>query len=293
MHNKWRCRRPPCARCAEGRSDPVFQRRTLTRSRSRGVLGPPPSQRTTPKKGARAAASLPSPHPATISWRCRRDAGAAARLTRVMVIVQPFQLCRAQHVHVDQAAVDRRQRQRLECIHRLLGAGDVGADDEFEVLDPDAVGIGLVVAGLVGKDHAALQRRGAELEIRRAFMHREIAADAVACRARNRGRPAPDIAARVSCAPVVPSRKIARAIAMCPRGTRVKRSRISSDGVPIAIVRVTSVVPSSYCAAGIDQQEVAGRNPPVAPAGDAVVHDGAVRLGAGDGRDETSFSAQV
>ena len=37
--------------------------------------------------------------------------------------------------------------------------------------------------------------------------------------------------------------------------------------------------------AGIDQQQIAGRNAPVALAGDAVVHDGAVRAGAGDGRE--------
>ena len=51
------------------------------------------------------------------------------------------------------------------------------------------------------------------------------------------------------------------------------------------MVRVTSVVPSSILRAGIDQQQVARGDPPVALAGDAVVHDGAVRSGAGDGRE--------
>ena len=37
--------------------------------------------------------------------------------------------------------------------------------------------------------------------------------------------------------------------------------------------------------AGIDQQEIAGRDPPVGLAGDAVMHDGAVWSGAGDGRE--------
>ena len=36
--------------------------------------------------------------------------------------------------------------------------------------------------------------------------------------------------------------------AMWPFKTRVKRSRISSLGRPMAMVRVTSVVPSRYCA---------------------------------------------
>ena len=39
----------------------------------------------------------------------------------------------------------------------------------------------LVIARLVRQDHAALQRRGAEFrDARRAFVHREVAADAVA-----------------------------------------------------------------------------------------------------------------
>ena len=45
-----------------------------------------------------------------------------------------------------------------------------------------------------------------------------------------------------------------------------------------------SVVPSSYCAAGVDQEKLAGRNFPVGGAGDAVVNDGAVRSGARDRR---------
>ena len=54
-------------------------------------------------------------------------------------------------------------------------------DHQHQVLDADAVGAGLVVAGLVRQDHAALERRGAELgDARRAFVHRQIAADAVA-----------------------------------------------------------------------------------------------------------------
>src|SRR5712691_4004927 len=64
---------------------------------------------------------------------------------------------------------------------RSIGARDVGGDHQFQILDPDSETIGLVIAGLVGEDHAASERRGAELgNPRRAFMHREIAADAVA-----------------------------------------------------------------------------------------------------------------
>jgi len=49
-----------------------------------------------------------------------------------------------------------------------------------------------------------------------------------------------------SWAPLVPSTNTAVAMAICPFSTRVKRSRISAPGVPVAMVRVTSVVPSSY-----------------------------------------------
>jgi hypothetical protein len=43
-----------------------------------------------------------------------------------------------------------------------------------------------------------------------------------------------------------PSGKTARAMAIWPLSTRVKRSRISAVGSPTATVRVMSVVPSSY-----------------------------------------------
>ena len=49
-----------------------------------------------------------------------------------------------------------------------------------------------------------------------------------------------------SCAPVVPSGNTAVAIAIWPLSTRVKRARISALGSPSAMVRVMSVVPSSY-----------------------------------------------
>src|SRR6185369_2245983 len=50
-----------------------------------------------------------------------------------------------------------------------------------QVLDPDAVFAGLVVAGLVGDDHARLERHAVRRlgDAVRAFMHREIAADAM------------------------------------------------------------------------------------------------------------------
>ena len=59
--------------------------------------------------------------------------------------------------------------------------GDLALLDEDQVLDADAERAGLVVAGLVGQDHARLQRRRADLgDALRTFVHRQVAADAVA-----------------------------------------------------------------------------------------------------------------
>ena len=79
------------------------------------------------------------------------------------------------------------QRQRLEAEHVEGSAGDLARLDKDEILDPDAVFARLVIAGLVGEHHRRAQRlhrraagvigRGNAL---RAFVHREIGADAVA-----------------------------------------------------------------------------------------------------------------
>jgi len=85
---------------------------------------------------------------------------------------------------LEAARVDGAQRQRLEAEHlaelALLGSTD--GDVQHEVLDADAVGAGLIVAGLIRDDHPRQER----LRVRRlrdslrAFMHRKIAADPVA-----------------------------------------------------------------------------------------------------------------
>ena len=173
-------------------------------------------------------------------------------------------------------------------IHRLFGAGDLGADHQFEILDPDAVSVGLVVAGLVGKDHAALERRGAELgNPRRSFMDRKIAADAVAGAVLEiepglpQELPRQRVELRAGGA-VRKHRARDRDVAAQHAGKAVahfRRRLADRDGAgdvggAVFVLR-----------AGIDQQEIAGRDPPVALAGDAVVHDRAVRTGAGDGRE--------
>ena len=85
----------------------------------------------------------------------------------------------------------------------------------------------------------------------RALVDRQIAADPVARAVVvvQAGVPERGAGEGVELAsPVVPFGKRAMASAMWPRRTRVNRSRCSAVGGPMATVRVTSVVPSRYCA---------------------------------------------
>ena len=136
------------------------------------------------------------------------------------------------------------------------------SDHQHQVLDADAVGAGLVVAGLVREDHAALERGGAELgDARRALVHRQIAADAVAGAVVEIERRPPTAnwrAKESSCAPVVPSGNTARAIAIWPLSTRVKRSRISAVGSPTADGAGDVGGAVLVLGAGVDQEQLAG-----------------------------------
>ncbi|PAV93243.1 hypothetical protein WR25_01816 [Diploscapter pachys] len=106
-----------------------------------------------------------------------------------MSSVQPVALVAGQQRRIDQRALDRREGERLEAQHRPLAvaAGDGGGDDQQQVLDPDAVFAGLVIARLVRQHHARAQRLQAgaagiigRRDPLRPFVHRQIAADAVA-----------------------------------------------------------------------------------------------------------------
>src|SRR3979409_1614718 len=94
------------------------------------------------------------PHP---GWRRRIEERRQAAGDARMVGVEPADLRGGQHVGFNEPPVDRRQRQGLECVERLLGARNRWRfDDEDEVLDANAVVVGLVVAGLVRPAHATL-----------------------------------------------------------------------------------------------------------------------------------------
>ena len=54
----------------------------------------------------------------------------------IMIVVEPAQLFAGEHVQIDQPAVDRRQGQRLEGVDQLLGAGNLGADNQFKASSP-------------------------------------------------------------------------------------------------------------------------------------------------------------
>ena len=97
-----------------------------------------------------------------------------------MIGVQPGDLVRRHDRGFDQSEVDGREGDGLEAVHLALGSRDLALLDEDQVLDADAPRAGLVVAGLVGEQHARLQRGGADLgDALRAFVDRKVAADAV------------------------------------------------------------------------------------------------------------------
>src|SRR5690348_13119074 len=104
-----------------------------------------------------------------------------------VIAVKPDQLLRLEHLGVDRAAVDGGEGQGLEAEHLLLRAVDLARNDQDQILDPDAVLAGLVVARLIREDHPGLQRLVAAAlaapdrrDALRTLVNREEAADAVA-----------------------------------------------------------------------------------------------------------------
>ena len=229
-----------CARCAARLRQAKALRRIGRRDRKR--LGRTRQER-------RALRASPS-HAA----RSRRSSSTRRQgLAHPRVIgVEPGDLVGVQQLRLDEAEVDRREGDRLEAEHRPFGAGDCPLLDHEQVLDADAEAPGRIIAGLVGNDHAREQRRRSGLgDALRAFVDREIDADAVAGAMVEIEAGAPQRGAREarrSARRSFPAGKTARATAMWPFSTRVKRSRMCGVGRPTAIVRVMSVVPSSYWA---------------------------------------------
>ena len=118
-------------------------------------------------------------------------------------------------------------------------------------------------------------------------MHRQIAADAVT-------------GAVVEVEPGLPQRRARQRVELGAAGALGKHRGGDGDvafehageavahflaGVPTAMVRVMSVVPSSYCAPESTRNNSSMPMRRLDVAGDAVMHDGAVRPGAGDGRE--------
>src|SRR6185503_17737839 len=69
--------------------------------------------------------------------------------------IEPGQLLRIEQARLDEPAVDRTERQRLERHHRAFAARDrLGLAHQDEILDANAILAFLVIAGLVGEDHA-------------------------------------------------------------------------------------------------------------------------------------------
>ena len=92
------------------------------------------------------------------------DLEAERRRKPRVIRIDPRDFGGRQERRVDEPAVDRGQRQRLEAEHRPVAAGNwFRRHHDHQVLDPNSVRAGLVVAGLVREDHPGLQRNRAEL----------------------------------------------------------------------------------------------------------------------------------
>jgi hypothetical protein len=99
-----------------------------------------------------------------------------------MILVEPGALGRSEQAGQDQPAVERRQRQRLETQERLGRIRQFGGLHQQQVLQPNAVMVRQIIAGLVGQDHAGRdwRRPRQARQADRPLMHRQIAADAMA-----------------------------------------------------------------------------------------------------------------
>src|SRR5712671_6018751 len=124
----------------------------------------------------------------------------------LVIGVEPTDLLVFEQRRVDQIAVDRSQSKGLETQHVALGRALRGRHRE-EVVDPDAISAGLVIAGLVRDDHPG-QQRLTVCRLRdtlRAFVHAEIAADTVP-------------GAVVVIEPPLPERPARETVELCPGG---------------------------------------------------------------------------
>ena len=167
-------------------------------------------------------------------------------------------------------------------------AGAGACDHQHQVLDADAVGGGFVIARLVRQDHAAAERDRPQFgDARRAFVHRQVAADAVA-------------GAVVEIEPGLPQRGARQRIELGAAG--VLREHRAGDG-DMALEHAGEAVAHLVgrradrdgagdvggavlvLRAGIDQEQLVLAEGAVGGAGDAVMHDRPVRPGAGDGRE--------
>ena len=234
---------------------------------------------------AQRRASLPSAssallHPrsaAAVFPASRRDRRSASTVPRPSAAPQRSDGGRSgrRSASRSRASAGRRPRSRSASQHM------------HEVFDADAESAGAVVAGFVRQDHAGQQ-----------FLHRErgkCAADLHEptgrsrrrgrCHGRNRRRPS-----TARCAPAdrdrrraSPLGKRATLMAIMPFRTSVKKRRCSSGTVPIATVRVMSVVPLIYCPPESIRNMVPSAIGQVALGRDAVMHDRRMFAGAGNG----------
>ena len=255
-------------------------------------MTPPPATRAPPHRGLRDGRKLKSDRRASrreprrrrgVDQRRQRLAHAARDRRRATALGRGQQVAARPGAGRSAPASGSRSRASARS-----PPGDLGLPHRDQVLDADAVGAGLVVAGLVGDDHAGLQGRRCSAPWRCAAAPRARRGRSRRrgrCRGRSRGRPATARARqRVELRAGGAGREAHRASAMWPFSTRVKRSRISAVGVAdrdgagdvggAVEVLARRNRPDRGCPA-----RACAWSPRAAP----VVHDGAVGAGAGDG----------
>ena len=221
-------------------------------------------KRQTRTRPARAAPSpcpaRPCPHPPAAGRSARGRGRGSCRARRF----RPGQQGR-----VDQPPVDRDERQRLEGQQFFSPPGTPrpapSPATRFSMRMPYAPA--LVVAGLVGNDHAGLERRRCRSWRCAAGLRGPTGScrRRGRCRGRSRARPATAHSAPACRAaqPLVPSGKRAVAMAIWPFSTSVKCRRMSSLGVADGDRAGDVGGAVDILRAGIDQIELARLELPV------------------------------
>ena len=83
---------------------------------------------------------------------------ADAKALQRVIVVEPGDFVGIHQFRLDEAEVDRRERQSLKAQHRPFAARNRALLDHQQILDPDSERARRVIAGLIGHDHPRRER---------------------------------------------------------------------------------------------------------------------------------------